>query len=91
MFILNDYVFFSNIAEDCGGVNYKDIYSVLWDAMNGEVPKNVNEATAKKILEMMSELRESALGKQAIIVKLLVRPDSNIDKFFLYRQTALPF
>ena len=50
--------------------------------MNGEVPKNVNEATAKKILEMMSELRESALGEQAIIVKLLVRSHSNIYKSF---------
>ena len=76
MFILNDYVFFSNIAEDCGGVNYKDIYSVLWDAMNGEVPKNVNEATAKKILEMMSELRESALGEQAIMYCKTARPFS---------------
>ena len=29
--------------------------------MNGEVPKDVNEATAEKILQMMSELRENGL------------------------------
>ena len=51
------------ISEDCGGVDYKEIYRVLMDSLNGEVPKDVNEATAEKILEMMSELRESAIGE----------------------------
>ena len=48
-------------AEDCDGVDYKEIYKYIHDIMNGEVPKDVNEATAEKILQMMSELRENGL------------------------------
>lgn len=47
--------------EDCDGVDYKEIYKYILDIMNGEVPKDVNEATAEKILQMMSELRENGL------------------------------
>ena len=47
--------------EDCDGVDYKEIYKYIQDIMNGEVPKDVNEATAEKILQMMSELRENGL------------------------------
>ena len=47
--------------EDCDGVDYKEIYKYIHDITNGEVPKDVNEATAEKILQMMSELRENGL------------------------------
>ena len=38
--------------------------------MIGEVPKDVNEATAQKILEMMSELRENGLISKGMNLSL---------------------
>ena len=47
--------------EDCDGVDYKEIYQYVLDCMNGEVPKKLNDKSAEKVLEMMSELRESTI------------------------------
>ena len=54
--------------EDCDGVDYKEIYKYIDDIMNGELPKDVNETTAEKILQMMSELRENGLIAKGMIL-----------------------
>ena len=56
--------------EDCDGIDYKEIYKYIHDIMIGEVPKDVNEATAQKILEMMSELRENGLISKGMNLSL---------------------
>ena len=56
--------------EDCDGVDYKEIYKYIDDIMNGELPKDVNETTAEKILQMMSELRENGLIAKGMILCL---------------------
>ena len=54
--------------EDCDGIDYKEIYKYIDDIMNGELPKDVNETTAEKILQMMSELRENGLIAKGMIL-----------------------
>lgn len=44
--------------EDCGGVDYADIYRFINEAMNGDVPKELSAESGDKLLEMMNELKE---------------------------------
>lgn len=48
--------------EDCHGIDYAEIYKYIYSLLNGEVPKQPNQATARKILEMMNELKETVMS-----------------------------
>jgi len=45
--------------EDCLGIDYAEIYRYLNSLLSGDVPKMPDQATARKILEMMGELKET--------------------------------
>jgi len=45
--------------ENCLGIDYAEIYRYINSLLSGDVPKQPNQATARKILEMMSELKET--------------------------------
>ena len=42
--------------EDCQGVDYAQIYKFIYDLSNGDLPKEPNPETARKILEMANEV-----------------------------------
>jgi len=48
--------------EDCHGVDYAEIYRYINSLMNGDLPKQPNEETARKIMEMMNELKDTVLS-----------------------------
>jgi len=45
--------------ENCLGIDYAEIYRYINSLISGDVPKQPNQATARKILEMMTELKET--------------------------------
>jgi len=47
--------------EDCGGVDYAEIYKYIYDITNGELPKQLSEASGRKVIEIMDELRTTVL------------------------------
>ena len=61
LYTSNTKTYINCFLEDCNGVDYKEIYQYILDCMNGEVPKKLNDKSAEKVLEMMSELRESTI------------------------------
>ena len=48
--------------EDCNGVDYAEIYRYIYSLINGDLPKQPNEETSRKIMEMMSELKDTVLS-----------------------------
>ena len=48
--------------EDCNGIDYAEIYRYIYSLINGDLPKQPNQETAQKIMEMMNELKDTVLS-----------------------------
>ena len=42
---------------------YAEIYLYIYSLINGDLPKQPKEETPRKIMEMMSELKDTVLSK----------------------------
>ena len=51
--------------EDCNGVDYAEIYRYIYSLINGDLPKQPNQETAQKIMEMMNELKDTVLSSKS--------------------------
>ena len=50
--------------KDCNGVDYAEIYKFILDLLNGDLPKQLNEATSLKIMEMMNVLKDAVINTE---------------------------
>ena len=84
--------------EDCNGVDYAEIYRYIYSLINGDLPKQPNEETAQKIMEMMNELKNTVLSsksngnfqqEQILLERYTLRDINTLSGPFLDKSTHL--